>query len=147
MANDFGWAKEGLMETLRRVKGLHVYSHTAERLKGERCFPAAVVRLESREAVDVVEDGIFRGEIVVEALACGATEWEAFNALEAFLEPTGDCSIEAAAQADSTWRGKVDDGRLAYVDHIGARALSSLIVIGADFHFNFEKRLERVDPS
>lgn len=145
MANDFGWAKEGLMETLRHVKGLHVYSHTAEGLKGKSCFPAAVVKLKSREPVDAVEEGIFRGEIMVEALACGATEWEAYNTLEAFLEPTGDCSIEAAVKADSTWKGKVDEGQLAHVSEIGSRSLSSLVVVGADFYFTFEKRLGQRD--
>ena len=136
MANEFGGAKEGLMAMLRRIDGLRVLDYTAQAVNQ---FPAAIVRPESREALETLSGGAVRGCISVEMLVDGAHAAQTSAALDAFLEPTGARSIEAAVHADPTWGGKVDDGRLVSVDNIGARKRNGARCIGADFHFRFIK--------
>ncbi len=55
--------------------------------------------------------------------------------------PEGANSVQAAAAADHTWGGSVDDGRLESVDNVGPRRLWGGMYTAADFHFRFVKRL------
>lgn len=139
MANEFSGAKDGLMAMLRRIDGLRVLDYTAQAVNQ---FPAAVVRPESREALETLSGGAVRGDISVQVLVCGDDAAQTSAALEAFLEPTGSRSIEAAVHADPTWGGKVDDVRLIGVDNIGARKRGGVRCIGADFHFRFVKSVQ-----
>lgn len=136
MANEFAGAKEGLMAMLRRIDGLRALDYTAQAVNQ---FPAAVVRPQSRELVETLSGGAVRGCISVELLVCGVDAAQTAAALDAFLEPTGARSIEAAVNADPTWGGKVDDGRLTRVDNIGERKRGGRRCIGANFHFRFVK--------
>ena len=100
-------------------------------------FPAAIVRLESREPVETLGGGAVRGSLCVEVLVAAADARQAEESLVAFVEPDGGRSIEATTSADPTWGGSVDDGRLVSVDNIGVRKVGGVTCIGADFHFWF----------
>ena len=134
MANEIGDAKRGLTDALAGIEGLRVFGYEPE---GVHEFPAAVVRLESRESVETLGGGAVRGSLRVEVLAAASDARQAEDALLAFIEPSGASSIEAAASADRTWGGAVDDGRLVRVDNIGRRKAGGVSCVGADFHFWF----------
>lgn len=134
MADAIGEAKRGLAEALARVEGLRVYDHEPD---GVHEFPAAIVRLESREPVETLGGGALRGSMRVEALVSAMDVRQAEETLGTFLEPKGARSIEAAAAADRTWGGTVDDGRLVRVDNIGRRNVGGVQCVGADFCFWF----------
>ena len=134
MTNAIGEAKRGLAAALASVEGLRVYDYEPD---GVHEFPAAIVRLESRERVETLGGGAVRGGMRVEALTPAWDARQADEALEAFLEPQGAQSIEAAGTADRTWGGAVDDARLVRVDNIGRRKVGGVQCVGADFHFWF----------
>ena len=134
MANEIGEAKRGLADALSTIEGLRVFRYEPDRVNE---FPAAIVRLESRESVETLGGGAIRGSIRVEALVSASDARQAEEALDAFIEPQGARSIEAAASADPTWSGSVDDARLLSVDNIGTRKVGGVRCVGADFHFWF----------
>ena len=134
MTDAIGAAKKGLAAVLSGIDGLRVFDHTPERVHE---FPAAIVRLESREPVETLGGGAVRGSMRVEVLVSAADARQAEEALVGFVEPDGDCSIEAAASADPTWGGAVDDGRLVSVDNIGGRKVGGVKCVGAEFRFWF----------
>ena len=134
MADAIGEAKRGLAGALAVVEGLRVYDYEPD---GVHELPAAIVRLDSREPVETLGGGAVRGSMRVEVLVPAADARQADDVLGAFLEPQGAQSIEAAASADPTWGGAVDDGRLVSVDNIGRRKVGSVQCLGADFCFWF----------
>ncbi|MYE55442.1 MAG: hypothetical protein F4X34_09670 [Chloroflexi bacterium] len=134
MAEAIGEAKRGLAAALASIEGLRVYDYEPD---GVHEFPAAIVRLESREPVETLGGGAVRGSMRVEVLAPITDARQADETLGAFLEPQGALSIEAAATADRTWGGTVDDARLVRVDNIGKRKVGGVQCLGADFCFWF----------
>ena len=134
MANEIVNAKKGLADALAVIEGLRVFDYAPE---GVHEFPAAIVRLESRESVETLGGGAVRGSMRVEMLVSASDARQAEDALLAFVEPQGASSVEAAANADSTWGGAVDDGRLVRVDNVGRRKAGGVSCVGADFHFWF----------
>lgn len=138
MANEFTAAKNALITILSRIDGLRVHDYAAP---VPNQYPAAIVRPESREPVETLSGGALRGGIRVELLVSAADPAHAASSLEAYIEPLGDRSIEAALATDPTWGGKVDDSRLIAIDNIGARKRPGASCIGADFHFQFIKTI------
>ena len=136
MANEISEAKKGLAAALSGIDGLRVFDYTPDNLHE---FPAAIVHLESRDSVGTLGGGSIRGSLRVEVLVSTADARQATETLDAFLEPTGAQSIEAAANTDPTWRGSVDDSRLVSVNNIGRRKMGGASCIGADFNFWFVK--------
>ena len=134
MTDVIGEAKRGLAAALARVEGLRVYAYEPD---GVHEFPAAIVRLESREPMETLGGGAVRGSMRVEVLAPAMDARQADDVLGAFLEPQGALSIEAAVAADRTWGGTVDDGRLVRVENIGRRKVGGVQCLGADFCFWF----------
>ncbi len=134
MANAIGETKRGLVAALASIEGLRVYDYEPD---GVHEFPAAIVRLESREPVETLCGGAVRGSMRVEVLAPIADARQADEMLGAFLEPQGARSIEAAVTADRTWGGTVDDARLVRVDKVGRRNVGRVQCLGADFCFWF----------
>ena len=134
MANEIVNAKKGLAAALSGIDGLRVFDYEPE---GVHELPAAIVQLESRESVETLGGGAVRGSLRVEALASATDVRQGDDALAAFIEPHGAQSIEAAASADPTWGGAVDDGRLVSVDNIGRRKVGGVSCVGAEFHFWF----------
>ena len=134
MADAIGEAKKGLAAVLSGIEGLRVYDYEPD---GVHEFPAAIVRLESREPVETLGGGAVRGSMRVEVLATAMDARHADETLGAFLEPQGAQSIEAAVTTDRTWGGTVDDGRLVRVEKIGKRKVGGVQCLGADFCFWF----------
>ena len=134
MANEIGEAKRGLAAALSGIDGLRVFDYTPDSVHE---FPAAIVRLESRESVGTLDGGAVRGSLCVEVLVSASDAGQAEEALDAFVEPNGERSIEAAASADPTWGGAVDDGRLVDVGNIGRRKVGGVQCVGAEFRFWF----------
>ena len=129
-------AKRGLAAALSGIDGLRVFDYTPDSVNE---FPAAIVRLESRESVETLGGGAIRGSLCVEVLVSPADGQQAEEALGAFLEPQGTQSVEAVTKADPTWGDAVDDGRFVNVDNIGMRKLGGVSCLGAEFHFWFMK--------
>lgn len=135
MANEIAEARKGLATALSNgIDGLRVFDYAPEKVHE---FPAAIVRLESREPVETLGGGAMRGTLCVEALVSASDAREAEAALAAFIEPQGTRSIEAAASADRTWGGAVDDARLVSVGNIGRRKVGGVGCLGAEFRFWF----------
>ena len=102
-------------------------------------FPAIVVLFESRDATETLGGSTFTAKIMAVLLVSSANTQEAYDTLDQFMDPLGASSIEAAVDADNTWGGKVDDGRLASIGNVGQRKLWGAYYVGADFHFRFVK--------
>ena len=136
MATGIGEAKKGLAALLSGIDGLRVFDYTPDSVHE---FPAAIVRLESRESVETLGGGAIRGSLCVEVLVSGADGRQAEGSLDAFLEPRGPHSIEAVSKADPTWGRAVDDGRLVSVENIERRKIGGVSCLSADFHFWFVK--------
>ncbi|MYC08165.1 MAG: hypothetical protein F4X57_13490 [Chloroflexi bacterium] len=136
MANEIGVAKRGLASVLSNIDGLRVFDHAPDSVHE---FPAAIVRLESRESVETL-GGAVRGSMRVEVLVSAADARQAEAMLDALVEPQGARSIEAAANTDPSWDGAVDYGHLLSVDNIGARKTRGANCVGADFRFVFMAR-------
>lgn len=136
MADEITEAKRGLAAALSSIDGLRVFDYTPDSVWE---FPAAIVRLESREPVETLAGGAVRGSLCVDVLVSAADKRQAEETLGEFLEPRGARSVEAAAKADPSWASAVDDGRLVSVDNIGRRKFGGVNCLGADFHFRFIK--------
>ena len=134
MTDVIGKTKRGLAAVLSGIEGLRVYDYEPD---GVHEFPAAIVRLESREPVETLGGGAARGSMRVEVLVPAADARQADDVLSAFLEPQGAQSIESAVATDRTWGGTVDDGRLVRVEKIGRRKVGGVQCLGADFCFWF----------
>ena len=136
MANEIGDAKDGLATLLSNIAGLKVLDYPADSISE---FPAAVVLFESRDVDETLGGSSFTGRIKVVVLVSSANTKEAHDALDQFIDPLGASSIEAVVDADNTWNGKVDDGRLVSIDSVGQRKLWGGHYLAADFHFRFVK--------
>ncbi len=134
MTDEIRNVKRGLAAALSGIDGLRVFGYEPESVNE---FPAAIVRLESREPVETLGGGAVRGSMRVEVLVPAADARHAEEELLAFVEPRGAQSIEEAASADPTWGGAVDDSRLVSVDNIGMRKVDGVKCVGAEFRFWF----------
>ena len=126
----------GLASRLQTVPGLRVLTHPPVSVNE---LPAAVLLFESREPGLTMAGGAFSGSIKVVVLAAAADAAGAFEALSGFMDPEGAGSVEAAVEADSTWGGSVDYGRLVSVGNFGRRKLWGGVYAAADFQFAFTK--------
>ena len=138
MANEIGGAKDGLAAVLSTIGGLRVLDYPAASLNE---LPAAVVLFESREPMRTMGVGSFVGKIKVVVVVSSADAKQSYDDLDGFMDPRGAHSVEAAIDADNTWGGKVDDGRLVSIDNVGRRKLWGSTYLAADFHLKFLKRM------
>ena len=136
MANEIRDAKDGLAALLANISGLKVLDYPAESVNE---FPVAAVLFESRDASETLGGSSFTGRIKVVLLVSSANTQQAYDTLDQLMDPLGTSSVEAAVDADNTWGGKVDDGRLVSVNSVGQRKLWGGYYVGADFHFRFAK--------
>ncbi len=136
MANEISDAKDGLVTLLATISGLGALDYPVDSISE---FPAAVVMFESRKASDTLAGTGFTGELKVVLLVSSANTKEAYDTLDSFMDPLGANSVEAAINADVTWGGKVDDGRLVSVNNVGRRKLWGGSYVAADFHIRFVK--------
>jgi hypothetical protein len=138
MADEIKNAKDGLSALLAGISGLKVLDYPVDSVSQ---FPAAVVLFESRDALETLGGSTFEGRLKVVLLVSSASTKQAYDTLDSFMDPLGASSIEAATDADSTWGGSVDAGRLTSIDNIGQRKLWGGNYVGADFHFRFVKSI------
>lgn len=131
-----GFPETGQASLLSNISGLRVLDYPADSVSE---FPVAVVLFESRDTQETLGGSTFVGEIKVVLLVSSANTFHAYDTLDLFMDPLGTSSIEASVDADNTWGGNVDDGRLVSVDNVGQRRLWGGIYVGADFHFRFTK--------
>ena len=96
---------------------------------------------ESRGAALTLGGASFAGRMKVVLAVASASAGEAYRSLEEYMESEGARSVQAAAEADATWGGNVDDGRLVSIDNVGHRRIWGGVYTAADFHFRFVKRL------
>ena len=129
-------AMGGLASRLGTVPGLRVMTHPP--VSGGE-LPAAVLLFESREPALTLAGGASAGRIKAVLLAGQADAAGAFEALGSFMGAKGAGSVEAAVEADSTWGGSVDYGRLVSVGNVGRRKLWGGLYAAADFQFVFTK--------
>ena len=136
MANEIKNAKDGLATLLSGISGLKVLDFPVDSVNE---FPAAVLLFESRDAVETLGGSSFTGRVQLVLLVSSANTQQAYDTLDQFMDPLASSSIEAAVDADTTWGGNVDDGRLYAIDNVGTRKLWGGEYVGADFHFRFIK--------
>ena len=118
MADEIKDAKDGLKTLLETISGLRVYDHVPD--GGPSEFPAAVIRFVSRTAGSGGSLGgsTFQGVLSVVVMVAKANDLEAYDEIIKYIEPLGTESIEAAVDADNTWGGNVDDGRVESVESV-----------------------------
>ena len=138
MVDEINNAKDGLSALLAAIPGLRVLDYPADSVNE---LPAAMVLVESRDAAGALGGGAFTGRIKVVLLVSSANIRQAYDTLNRFIDPLGPQSVETAVDADNTWGGAVDDGRLLSVDNIGPRKLAGVSCVGADFHLRFVKTI------
>ena len=138
MANEIRDAKDGLGTLLAGISGLKVLDYPPAALHE---FPAAVLLFESRDARQTLGGSSFAGKIKVVLLVLSANTQQAYDSLDGYMDPLGANSIEATVDADNTWGAKVDDGRLVSIANVGHRKLWGGWYVGADFHFEFVKKV------
>ena len=136
MANEIRDAKDGLGTLLSNISGLRVLDYPADSIHE---FPVAVVLFESRDAIETLAGSTFTAKVKAVLLVSSASTQQAYDTLDQYMDPPGTNSVEAAVDADNTWGGNVDDGRLLSVDNVGQRKLWGGSYVGADFHFRFTK--------
>ena len=136
MGGEVEEAMGGLASRLETIAGLRVLTHPPVSV-GE--LPAAVLLFESREPALTLSRSAFSGSIKAVLLAGPADAAGAFDVLGGFMGSEGAGSVEAAVEADSTWDGSVDYGRLVSVGNVGRRKLWGGMYAAADFKFEFTK--------
>ncbi len=136
MANEIRAAKDGLQTLLSNISGLKVIDYPAGAVHE---FPVAVVLFESRDAIQTLGGSTFGGKIKVVVLVSSADTKQAYDTLDLYMDPLGTSSVEAVVDADTTWGGNVDDGRLVSLGNVGHRKLWGGFYVGADFNFEFVK--------
>ena len=135
MASEIANAKNGLLTRLATISAIRAtFDYPPDGLNE---FPAAVVRFTGR---DVGQQGMgagtFVGAFTMTLLVSSAATQQAFDELDAYMEPAGTNSIEVAINGDNTWDSSVDDGRLENITSVGFREIGGGRYVAADFEFS-----------
>lgn len=139
MANEIKDAKDGLASLIDNISGLRVIDYPSDALNQ---FPVAVILFTGRSLDVTLAGSTFLGEITVKVLVAKGNQLEAFDELDKYMEATSTESIEAAVDADNTWNGKVDDGRLRSITNVGIQEFpGGGRYVAADFNFTFIKQV------
>jgi len=137
MASEIATAKDGLGTLINSISAMkQVFDYAPD---GVQEFPSMVLLFQSRDTQQTIGGSTFAGVIRGTLLVSSASTKEAFDTLDGFMEPLGTNSIEAVIDADTTWGGSVDTGRLTSIENVGFREVGGGRYVGADFVFNFTK--------
>ncbi len=141
MANEITDAIDGLAALLATIPGLVVHKYPPDGINAQI---NAVIRLTARGTQEemTLAGSSFRGRLTA-TLFVGPSlkETEAWRELVKYAEPLGEYSLEAATDADPTWGGKVDGGKLVLVDNFTNREEFGGRYPSADFSFEFMKQV------
>ena len=134
MASEIANAKDGLLTRLATISAIKAtFDYPPDGLNE---FPAAVVRFEGRDVgQQTMGSTTFVGTFVMTLLISSAATKQAFDELDAYMEPAGTNSVEAAINGDNTWGSTVDDGRLVGISMVGFREIGGGRYVAADFSF------------
>ena len=149
MASEIKNAKDGLMALILAISGIAAVSDYP--LDEQFELPVAMGIFTGRDARNSAISGMgnsssFEGFITVTVLVSSLQTSEAFDLLDEFMEPIGTNSIEAAIDADHTWGGNVDYGKLVNITRPGWRSAietedGPVFYVMADFNFVFGKKV------
>ena len=139
MASEIANAKDGLSTLIGNISAIRqVFDYPPEDVHE---MPAMVLLFEGRDTEQTMGGSTFQGTIRGTLLVSSASTKQAFDELDAYMEPLGTNSIEAAVDADTTWDSAVDTGRLISVENVGYRDIGGGRYAAADFVFEFVKQV------
>ena len=139
MASEIANAKDGLGTLVGNISSVRqVFDYPPEDIHE---MPAFVLLFEGRDTEQTLGGSTFQGTIRGTLLISAASAKQAFDELDAYMEPLGTNSVEAAVDADNTWGGTVDTGRLQSVENVGYREIGGGRYAAADFVFEFLKQV------
>lgn len=139
MASEIANAKDGLGTLIDGISSVRqVYDYPPE---GIHEMPSMVLIFAGRSAHEALSGSTFVGTIRGTLFVSSAATKEAFDTLDEYMEPLGTNSIEAAIDADLTWGGSVDVGKLTAVENVGYREVGGGRYAAADFVFEFRKQV------
>ena len=139
MASEIANAKNGLGTLIGNIAAVkQVFDYPPEDIHE---MPAFVLLFEGRDTEQTLGGSTFQGTIRGTLLLSSSSTKQAFDELDAFMEPLGTNSIEAAIDADTTWGSTVDTGRLISVENVGYREVGGGRYAAADFVFEFLKQV------
>ena len=139
MASEIANAKDGLSTLIGNISAIRqVFDYPPEDVHE---MPAMVLLFEGRDTEQTIGGSTFQGTIRGTLLVSSASTKQAFDELDAYMEPLGTNSIEAAVDADTTWDSAVDTGRLISVENVGYRDIGGGRYAAADFVFEFVKQV------
>lgn len=139
MDSDVLAARDGLAALLASIPGLTVVDHPSDTPSR---FPAALVAYEGRDAVETLGASLSAGRFRVTLLVASADSGQAYDTLYRLASASASTGIETAVAADPTWGGSVDYGHLESVGSVGERRIGGGSYVGADFHFQYVKRVQ-----
>mgnify|MGYP003137497935 CR=1 FL=1 len=139
MASEIANAKNGLGTLIGNISAVkQVFDYPPEDIHE---MPAMVLLFEGRDTEQTLGGSTFLGTIRGTLLISTASTKQAFDELDAYMEPLGTNSIEAAIDADTTWGSTVDTGRLQSIENVGYREVGGGRYAAADFVFGFLKQV------
>lgn len=139
MASEIANAKDGLGTLMSNISGIRqVFDYPPEDVHE---MPAMVLLFEGRDTEQTLGGSTFQGTIRGTLLISSASTKQAFDDLDTYMEPLGTNSVEAAVDADTTWGGNVDTGRMVNVENVGYREVGGGRYAAADFVFEFLKQV------
>jgi len=139
MASEIANAKDGLGTLIGGISAVkQVFDYPPDDVHE---LPAFVLLFEGRDTEQALGGSTFMGTIRGTLLISSSATKQVFDELDAYMEPLGTNSIEAAIDADTTWGGTVDTGRLQRVENVGYREVGGGRYAAADFVFEFLKQV------
>lgn len=137
MASEIATAKDGLATLIGNISGMvQVFDYPPD---GVHETPSMVLQFQGRDPQQTIGGSTFLGTLRGTMLINSASNKQAFDKLDEFMEPLGTNSVEAAVDSDNTWGGSVDTGKLTSIENVGFREIGGGRYAGADFVFEFMK--------
>lgn len=138
MTNEIFNLKRGIKARLEGIPGLRVITFEPE---DWRDFPVAVIKTVGRSATRAGVNGArFEADFVVTVMAGGSKRSESYDALDSYIAPDGEMSVEAAISGDPTLDGAADRAHQVGVEDIRMVRMGGGRYVAADFRIRVERR-------
>lgn len=121
--------RRGLEAQLKNIKGLRVVPHSPERIS----VPAAAIEVSSIDYDQTFGKRLHEYPFTVRVYTSRADDKAGQDRLDAFLDPTGDVSVKAAIEADTSLGGVAETCRVTGVDNYGVYEVAGTNYYGAEF--------------